>query len=142
MIARSSAPANRGGLALTFETGAGSPDPSALGAFYTAAVADSDGREVLTLNIPADLVESAVLTRCRVDVAVSLSGEVTADVECAAFSDPPRGRHGLDDLVARAVEPAMLEDEPEARELLKSLRQKLEIAIGAVDAALSRIVPG
>jgi hypothetical protein len=141
MIARSSAPAKLGGLALTFKADVGSPESSAPGAFYTAAVADSDGLKVLTLSIPADLVESAVLTRCSVDVVVALSGEVTAEVECVDFCDPPRDRHGLDDLVARAVEPAMIEDEPEARELLKSLRQKLEMAIGAVDAALSRIVP-
>jgi hypothetical protein len=139
MIAHSGAPAKRGGLALTFEAGAESPEPSAPGAFYTAAVADSDGREVLTLNIPADLVESAVLARCRMDVFVSLFGEVTADVECAAFNDLTPERLGLDDLVARAVEPAMIEDEPEARELLNSLRRKLEAAIGTVDAALSGI---
>ena len=98
MIVRSGAPAKRGGLALTFGVSVGSLEPSALGAFYTAAVVDDDGCEVLTLNLPSELVESAVLARCRVDVIVSLSGEVTADVECAAFSDPPHERPGLDDL--------------------------------------------
>ncbi|MFN0191010.1 MAG: hypothetical protein ACKVP5_03390 [Aestuariivirga sp.] len=134
-------PAKHGGLALIFGVSGGSHEPLVLGAFYTAIVVDDDGREVLTLNLPVELVESAVLARCHVDVFASLSGEVTADVETAVFSDSLPERSGLDDLVERAVEPAMLQDESEARELLKSLRQKLETAIGAVDAAVSRIAP-
>jgi hypothetical protein len=136
MIVRSGAPAKRGGLALTFEVNGGSLEPAALGAFYTAAVADDDGGEVLTLSLPAELVESAVLARCRVDVFVSLSGEVIADMEGADPSIAPPERPGLDDLVARAIEPAMLEDEPEAWEMLKQLQRRLETAINAVDAAL------
>jgi hypothetical protein len=139
MVARSGAPDSPSGLALSFSASGRDHEHSTLGNYYTAAIVDHEDSEILTLKLPAELVERAVLARCEVDVFVSLTGNVSTNVEIASLGETRPERQGLDDLVARAVEPAMLQDEPEADEMLRSLRQKLKTAIDAVDTALSRI---
>jgi hypothetical protein len=104
---------------------------------YTVAVRDENGTAVFTAQLSRELVDKAVLAQAGVTVALALSGDVYADLD--AIEVPPLAQIPIDELVAQAVEPKMLEDEPHAEALLKTLRRKLIAAVSAVDAALASI---
>ena len=127
------------GLTLSFMADYGNRPASAPIESYAAVLADRDGRELLTLRIPSSLVEPAVLARVSIAVSISLSGEVCAELESGALPGESSELRALDALVARAIDPSMLQDEPDARELLRPLWRKLETAIDDVDVALVKI---
>jgi hypothetical protein len=139
LIDRTSPLSRNGELSLSFSTGHEAGEIFAHGDSYVASIKNRDGIDVLTFRLPTDLVDQVVLARTGVAVSISLSGDVIADIESKAIDSAASQQLALDILVAQAIEPAMLQDEPEAGELLRSLRQKLETAIRAVDSALLKV---
>jgi hypothetical protein len=101
------------------------------------AVRDENGYAVLAAHLPRELVDNVVLAQADVTVALALSGDVYADFD--AIDDHVRSPTAIDELVAQAVEPRMIEDEPKADALLQNLRRKLIAAVAAVDNALETL---
>ena len=78
-----------------------------------------------------------------------MAGEPIVDLEGLVYvdvweDDPifiPREHISLDQLVAEAVSPDMLEDEPFAADLLMRFRERLFAALQHVDKALAAVRP-
>lgn len=74
-----------------------------------------------------------------------MNPEPVVDIEGLVYVDDWDVEHKvedhitIDELVARAVEPKMLEDEPEAEQLLLRFKQRLITALEHVNAALQSV---
>ncbi|NJM28808.1 MAG: hypothetical protein HC855_00515, partial [Rhizobiales bacterium] len=112
MIERPSPELPQGRLRLSFTVDARAGDNES----YMIAVSDENGVAVLTAHLPRELVDKIVLAQADVTVALTLSGDVYADLD--SIEDHVRVPIAIDELVARAVEPRMIEDEPQADALL------------------------
>ncbi|MFN0193541.1 MAG: hypothetical protein ACKVP5_16465 [Aestuariivirga sp.] len=124
---------SQGGLRLSFTADTRARDSES----YTVAVSDENGAAVLTAHLPREIVDKIVLAQAEVTVALTLSGDVYADLE--SIEDHVRAPTAIDELVAQAVEPRMIEDEPQTDALLLNLRRKLMATVSAVDKALETL---
>jgi hypothetical protein len=74
-----------------------------------------------------------------------MEGEPIIDIEGLVYVDDwdadkvPAGHIAIDMLVARAVSPDMLEDEPQALQLLQRFRHRLIASLEHVNAALKSL---
>ncbi len=127
---------SQGRLRLTFSAGA----EAGAAVCYIAAIWDLNGTEMLTMRLPRELVDQVVLSHADIAVELTLSGDVYADADLPDHRG--LGHVAIDRLVVRAIEPPMLQDEPNAGALLRELKQKLTAAVDAVEAVLSTIDKG
>jgi hypothetical protein len=133
MTERLSPELSQGGLRLRFAASAAAGDSES----YEVAFRDSNDAAVLTAHLPRELVDKIVLGQADVSVGLTLSGDVYASFD--AIEDNGFVPTSIDELVAQAVEPRMLEDESQADALLETLRSKLMAAVGAVDNAIATL---
>ena len=106
---------------------------------YDVIATNADGGHLLELHLPPDLVERAVLPMLGISVAISPEGLVSVQTEELGNIQSEGNYSPIDKLVAQAVEPSMLEEEPEVRRMLATLRDRLRRAIETVDVAIARI---
>ena len=106
---------------------------------YDVIATNADGAHLLELHLPPDLVERAVLPMLGISVAISPESLVSVQTEELGNVQSESNYSPIDTLVAQAVEPTMLEDESEVREMLTTLRERLRRASESVDIAIARI---
>ena len=107
---------------------------------YDVTIREVAGAPVLELRLPPDLVQHEESQHLGTRVVMSLDGLVSVQTE-EPDSIRSTGNHlSIDKLVALAVEPSMLEDEPEAPQMMATLRDRLLRALQSVDAAVAKLV--
>ena len=106
---------------------------------YDVIATNADGAHVLDLHLPPDLVERVVLPMLGISVTISPEGLISAQIEELGNVQSEGNYSPIDKLVAQAVESSMLEEESEVREMLTTLRDRLQRASESVDVAIARI---
>lgn len=106
---------------------------------YDVTIREATGAPLLELHLPPDLVERAVLSMLGISVAISPEGLVSVQTEELGNIQSEGNYSPIDKLVAQAVESSMLEDESDVREMLTTLRDRLQRASESVDVAIARI---
>jgi hypothetical protein len=113
---------------------------------YLAGLRASDGTIEAEIRLPAELVETTVLTGARLSIWLALDGRLVLDGEgvCdeALEAGGAAGGHGqqtLESLVAASHDPAHLAAEDDPVGDLTSLRAQLVRALVQVDEALERL---
>ncbi len=74
-----------------------------------------------------------------ISVTISPEGLISAQIEELGNVQSEGNYSPIDKLVAQAVESSMLEEESEVREMLTTLRDRLQRASESVDVAIARI---
>jgi len=96
----------------------------------------ADGSALASMSVRSVLLLQAVAQKLAVNPMISLAGLVSVD--CGGLPAPLPESHAiaLDQLVAEAISPDMLEDEPDAARMLSEFRSRLLKSLGHVDQAI------
>ena len=102
---------------------------------YFLVLSNTDKVEIMRFALPRSFVDEIQRDTVGIELLMSLDGIVSID-----SLDMPAPAQlasiGLDALVARDVSPDMLDDEPNAAEMLAKLRERLVAALRSVDNAM------
>jgi hypothetical protein len=102
---------------------------------YSLVLSNTDKIEIMRFALPPSFVDEIQRDTAGIELLMSLDGTVSID-----SLDMPAPAQlasiGLDALVARDVSPDMLEDEPNAADMLAKLRARLLTALRSVDNAM------
>ena len=106
---------------------------------YKLQLVDGTGQPVMTLRLSAQLIDPVVVTKLAHTISMAPDGTISVKVDGSAADWRHNEAGSIDTLVASAVQPSMLEDEPNALQLLATLRERLARTIALVDNAITRI---
>ena len=102
---------------------------------YALVLLNTDKIEIMRFVLPQSFVDEIQRDTVGIELLMSLDG--TVSIDSLDMSAPAQlASIGLDALVARDVSPDMLEDEPNATEMLAKLRARLLTALRIVDNAI------
>ena len=107
---------------------------------YDVTITEAAGAPVLKLHLPPGLVEREVSPHLGTRVVMSPEGLLSVQTEEPDIISSTGNHLPIDTLVALAVEPSMLENEPEAPQMMATLRDRLLRALQSVDAAVAKLV--
>jgi hypothetical protein len=96
---------------------------------------DAHGSTLATVSMPSETMEELLRPYFSIYAELQLDGSVSFDSEFFALSEPPTKTDVLD-LVRQAVAPEMLEDEPEAAQMLSKFRDRLLKSLEHVEQAI------
>jgi hypothetical protein len=103
---------------------------------YALKLVDLNDTEAMRFALPQSFVDDIRSDITDLDMFMSLDG--TLSIVAPDSEHPLTSAYvGLDELVARDLAPEMLEDEPDAKDQLTVLRQRLEDALVLVDRTLA-----
>lgn len=106
---------------------------------YRLQLADGVGQSIMTLRLPAELIEPVVASKLEHTISMALDGTIAMTTDGSSADGSSHDASSIETLVADAVGPSMLDDEPAAQQMLRMLRDRLRQALGAVDAAIARM---
>jgi len=98
---------------------------------------DADGLTVASMSVPKDHLLRAIARDVDHRPLLSLDGCVSAFSDESSLSQLENPPIALDQLVADAVSPEMLDDEPEATHLLSQFRNRLLKSLAHVEQAIA-----
>jgi len=102
---------------------------------YSLVLSNMDKIEIIRLVLPQSFVDE--IQRDTVGIEFSMSLDGTVSIDSLDMPAPAQlASIGLDALVVRDVSPDMLDDEPNAAEMLAKLRARLLTALRSVDNAM------
>jgi hypothetical protein len=101
---------------------------------------DSAGLAVASVSVLKEQLLSAITQELDYQPLLSLEGCVSAISDWSLSSQAENRPLALDLLVADAVSPEMLEDEPEATQLLSQFRTRLIKSLEHVDTAIASLL--
>ena len=104
---------------------------------YVLSVVDKNGAVSLQLALSAYLIESVILSSLDVRVVMNPDGTLGSTADSIPDRVSDIATINLDDLVRQAITPQMLEDEPEAVQMLQALRERLLASLAAVESAIA-----
>ena len=100
----------------------------------------ADGRVLTSLSVPSQQLLEAVAQMLVQYPLVSPDGMLSIATDEITASLPDNRAIQLDQLVANAISTDMLEDEPDAPELLKIFRARLLNSLELVDQAIASLI--
>ena len=108
--------------------------------YYVAVeLQDANGQTFASLMVPAEQLLNAVAQQLDQRILVSLDGLAVIaskkDLDSLAENRPI----AFDQMVAQAISPDMLEDEPEAAQMLAEFRARLLKSLDLVDQAIATL---
>ena len=102
---------------------------------YSLVLSNTDKMEIMRFALPRSFVDEIQRDTAGIELLMSLDG--TVSIDSLDMSEPAQlASIGLDALVARDVSPDMLDDEPNAADMLAKLRARLLTALRSVDNAM------
>jgi hypothetical protein len=102
---------------------------------YSLVLSNTDKIEIMRFALPPSFVDEIQRDTAGIELLMSLDG--TVSIDSLDMSEPAQlASIGLDALVGRDVSPDMLDDEPNAAEMLSKLRARLLDALRSVDNAI------
>ena len=102
---------------------------------YSLVLSNTGKIEIMRFALPRSFVDEIQRDTAGIELLMSLDG--TVSIDSLDMSAPAQlASIGLDALVARDVSPDMLDDEPNAAEMLSKLRARLLTALRSVDNAM------
>ena len=117
------------------------PEQSTLGEAWHVVVElqDSAGLAVASMSVLKEQLLSAITHELDHQPLLSLEGRVSVISDMISLSKLENRTIALDELVADAVSPEMLEDEPNAAQQLSELRTRLLKSLELVEQAITSL---
>lgn len=95
------------------------------------------GQSLLTVSISPEIGRHISSLLAQATPFIDLDGSVTVTVDAEVQQTIQVARVALDNLVAEAIAPEMLEDEPEAAQMLSKFRSRLLKSLEHVEQAIA-----
>ena len=105
----------------------------------TLELQDTSGRTVVLLSVQEDQLHKALSQILKPCALMSLEGLILVSMEEATHEPDAKRAIAVDQLVAEAIAPEMLEDEPEAGQMLSKFRDRLLKSLEHVEQALASL---
>jgi hypothetical protein len=102
-------------------------------------VATTSGKNLLSLSISREISQHITSTLAQATPLINIDGSVTIMLH-DEFQQNDQGKSvPLDQLIAKAISPEMLEDEPQAAQHLSEFRTRLIKSLEHVDEAIASL---
>jgi hypothetical protein len=105
----------------------------------TIELQDTSGRSVAVLSVPEDQLHQELSRILNPSVLMSLQGMILISLEEATHEPDAEGAIAIDQLIAEAISIEMLEDEPEAAQMLTKFRDRLLKSLEHLEKALASL---
>ena len=97
---------------------------------------------MLSLSISHEIGQHFISALAQATPSININGSVTVMFNDDVQQTIPVATADLDQLVAEAIAPEMLEDEPEAAQMLSKLRDRLLKSLEHVEKAIASLSKG
>jgi hypothetical protein len=105
-------------------------------------LSDARGSTMASVSIPSETMNELLKPHISIFVELQLDGTVSLDSEICAFTSAPSTETDILQLVSQAVAPEMLEDEPQAAQMLSKFRDRLLKSLDHVEQAIRSLPKG
>jgi hypothetical protein len=105
----------------------------------TIELQDTSGRSVVLMSVPGDQLHQELSRILKPNVLMSLEGLISASWEESMLEFGAIKAISIDQFIAEAISPDMLEDEPEAAQMLSHFRDRLLKSLEHVEQALASL---
>jgi hypothetical protein len=105
----------------------------------TLELQDTSGRTVVLLSVQEDQLHKALSRILKPCVLMSPEGLISASLEESALELGAEEAISIDQVIADAISPDMLEDEPEAAQMLSKFRERLLKSLKHVEQAIASL---
>jgi EAL domain-containing protein (putative c-di-GMP-specific phosphodiesterase class I) len=102
-------------------------------------IAAPSGQNLMSLSIAHEIVQHIASARAQATPSINIDGSLTVMVDDDVKQAIQAVTVGLDQLVAEAISPEMLEDEPEAAQMLAKFRDRLLKSLEHVEQAIASL---
>ena len=102
-------------------------------------LSDARGSTMASVSMPSETMNGLLRTYLSIFVQLQLDGTVLQDSVICTFMSAPSTETDILQLVLQAVAPKMLEDEPEAAQLLSKFRDRLLKSLEHVEQAIASL---
>jgi hypothetical protein len=108
-------------------------------AHVTIELQDSNGQTVALMKVPRGQFQQELSRTLKPCALMSLEGMILVSLEEATHEPDAMGAIAVDQLIAEALAPEMLEDEPEAAQMLSKFRDRLLKSLEHVEQAIASL---
>jgi hypothetical protein len=105
----------------------------------TIELQDTSGRSVAQLSVPEDQLHQELYRILKPCVIISPEGLISATLEESTLELGAEEGISIDQVIADAISPDMLEDEPEAAQMLSKFRDRLLKSLVHVEQAIASL---
>ena len=102
-------------------------------------IATPSGQNLVSLSIAHEIVQHIASARAQATPSINIDGNVTVMFDDDVQQTAQVEIVDIDQLVAEAVAPEMLEDEPEAAQMLSKFRDRLLKSLEHVEQAIASL---
>jgi hypothetical protein len=97
------------------------------------------GRTLASMSVPRDALRLEFSQTLKPCALMSLEGMILVSLEEFTYEPDAKGAIAVDQLISEAISTEMLEDEPEAAQMLSKLRDRLLKSLEHVEKALGSL---
>jgi hypothetical protein len=105
----------------------------------TIELQDTSGRSLALLSVPEDQLRQELSQILKPCVLMSPEGLISASLEESMLELGAIKAISIDQFIAEAISPEMLEDEPEAAQMLSKFRDRLLKSLEHVEQAIASL---
>jgi hypothetical protein len=105
----------------------------------TIELQDTTGRSIALMSVPEEQLYEELSRILKPCVLMSLEGLISASFEEPTLEVGAKEVISIDQVIADAISPDMLEDEPEAAEMLSKFRDRLLKSLEHVEQAIASL---
>jgi hypothetical protein len=102
-------------------------------------IATPSGQNLISLSIAREIGQHIISTITQANPSIDIDGTVTVILDDEVQQTIQVAAVALDQLVAEAIAPEMLEDEPEAAQMLSKFRDRLLKSLEHVEKAIASL---
>jgi class 3 adenylate cyclase len=110
-----------------------------LDSLIVVELSDARGSTMASVSMPSETINELLRPYLSIFVELQLDGTVSLDSEICAPTLEPSTETDILQLVSQAVAPEMLEDEPEAAQMLSKFRERLLKSLEHVEKAIASL---
>lgn len=105
----------------------------------TIELQDTIGRSIALMSVPDDQLHQELSRILKPYILISLEGLISASLEETTLELGAEEAISIDQVIADAISPDMLDDEPEAAEMLARFRDHLLKSLEHVEQAIASL---
>jgi hypothetical protein len=105
----------------------------------TIELQDTSGRSIALMSVPEDQLHQELSQILKPCVLMSLEGLISASFQEPTLEVGAKEAISIDQVIADAISPDMLEDEPEAAQMLSKFRDRLLKSLEHVEKAIASL---
>jgi hypothetical protein len=105
----------------------------------TIELQDTSGRSIALMSVPEDQLHQELSRILKPYVLMSPEGLISASLEESTLELGAEEAISIDQVIADAISPDMLDDEPEAAEMLSKFRDRLLKSLEHIEKAIASL---